>query len=119
MSCDKLSPNFIGWHCGDAVSRFPELLRDTVLSVIPSQFFLLPKFHPFNSVILEPTLAGERKHSKWAKGWLEFAGDDTAMSSFYQAQEGKKKNKTGVLRPAGCANLQSLGAVNATQSGLC
>lgn len=37
------------------------------------------------------------------------------MSSFYQAQEGKKENKTGVLRPAGCPEkLQSLGAVNAT-----
>lgn len=42
------------------------------------------------------------------------------MNSFYHAQEGKKENETGVLRPAGCAEkVQSLGAVNATQSGLC
>lgn len=69
---------------------------------------------------MEPALAGERKNSKWARGWLEFAGDDTAVSSFYQAQEGKKENKIGVLRPVGCAEkLQSSGAVNATQSGLC
>lgn len=103
------------WGC--SVFPFPNPLRDCVLSAAPSQFFALSKFHLLNSFILESALAGKNS-TKWARGRLESAGADIVMSSFYQALEGKKENKSGVFRPAGCAEkLQSLGTVNATQSG--
>lgn len=103
------------WGC--SVFPFSNPLRDCVLSTAPSQFFDLSKFHLLNSFILESALAGKNT-TKWARGWLESAGTDIVMSSFYQALEGKKENKSGVFRPAGCdEKLQSLGTVNATQSG--
>ena len=92
------------------VGQCPSCHPFTIFFLFPSSIYSTASFWS-----LQVLGRGRTPASGLEEDW-RLQGVTLQMSSIYQAQGGEKGNKTGVLRPVGCAEeVRSLGAVNATR----